>query len=64
MTGPRSFVEASHSTGCTMIRNAACLALVAINIVAVADIMRAASTHLTTYLAASAADAASPTFVR
>lgn len=47
-----------------MIRNAACLALVAINIVAVADIMRAASTHLTTYLAASAADAASPTFVR
>lgn len=43
-----------------MLRNALCVALLSLTIIGTADIMRSASTHLMTFLAVSAAEAASP----
>ncbi|MBA4173892.1 MAG: hypothetical protein C0511_14870 [Hyphomicrobium sp.] len=43
-----------------MLRNLLCVALLSLTIIGTADIMRSASTHLTTFLAVSAAEAASP----
>lgn len=43
-----------------MLRNAFCLAFLALTLIGAADIARSASTHLATFLAASAADAALP----
>lgn len=43
-----------------MLRNAACVALLSVAIIGTADAIRSASTHLLTFLAVSAAEAATP----
>jgi hypothetical protein len=44
-----------------MLRNILCVAFLALTLIGAADIARSASTHLATFLAASAADAVLPT---
>lgn len=43
-----------------MLRNLFCFAFLAVTLIGAADIARSASTHLATFLASSAADAALP----
>lgn len=44
-----------------MLRNLLCVAFLSLTLIGAADIARSASTHLATFLASAAADAAHPT---